>query len=166
MSHIEVLATDGIIQKRVLWIDIRSNGVYSGFCFNGSDMHTSYHADGNIFNTYNGKTIKIATFPPLKDLKDMEQIGCFGFSSEIREIPCLQYKMKKLDAATFIDVRAYKKRKKDVGCTCCVVKPQSTNFISAFTKDNITTEIHVFTNVKPWILIRTYEIKTDRFDVK
>jgi hypothetical protein len=114
MPHIEVLVTDGRIQKRILWLDIKSNGVYAGFCMNDTNFHTSYHADGHVFQTDGNRTQKIGDYAPLKDLKGLFQLGDFGFVGDLNLMMVPPYQMKKLDAIVYIDVRPYVERRKEL----------------------------------------------------
>jgi len=123
----------------------------------------SYHADGNVFFTINGETKKIATFRPLKGFTGVHQIGAFAFSSDLSRLRTPIYKMKRLHAATYIDVRQFIKEKCDIGCNVFLLEPNRFDLLNSFKKMPIT-EIHIFTQFKPWILIIVYGIKTDRYD--
>jgi hypothetical protein len=85
--RIELIATDGSIQKRLLWIEASSNGVYvSTVNKDGSKGHYSYHADGNTFFTTTGKAQKLVQFQPFSSFKGMQQLqsyvlGLGSFSS-------------------------------------------------------------------------------------
>jgi hypothetical protein len=164
LPHIEVLATDGKTQKRVLWLDIRTNGIYAGFCNNNIDIHISYHADGHLFQTINNKSAKIADFPPLKNLKGVCQLGSFGFASNLSSSN-VPYKMKRLDAVAYIDVRAFIKEKKDVGCNVCILEPKL-DFLAPLIQNLGVTESHIFSKFNPWVLVTVHEITTDRYDFK
>ena len=104
--HIELVATDGNIQKRILWVDVTSNGVYSGHCSENRDEHISYHSDGNVFhNWFGGKSTKTMTLSPLRDFKGRHQLYCTGFTSDLSRLHDTPlYQLKKLDAMVSIDL--------------------------------------------------------------
>ena len=157
ISHLEAIATDGQIQRRILWLDITRNGVYTGFCHRGADSHTSYHADGNVFWTFGGKSDKIATLVPLKDFKGIYQIAAFAFSRAItrmRDAPV--YEMKKLDFVTYVDVRSYSH---NIGCLVFLLEPKRFDKIEKLTNLQIAvSEFHIFPNLNPWVVIAFCEI--------
>jgi hypothetical protein len=156
--HIELVATDGKIQKRVLWVSSTNNGVYSGYCLEGQDIHVTYHADGNIFNNLTGKTKKAFTAEPLRNFTGQQQLTCFGFSNIISSLRSPFYKLKKLDAIVSVDVRNYQK---GVGCMVFLVETKSAalaELINSLYKANHPqiTEIHSFLECNPWIAIVLY----------
>ena len=163
VAQIEVLATDGKIQKRIIWIDVKRRGVYAGWCEKNRDFHFSYHSDGNVFRTINGKREKIATFQPLDKFKGIHQIASFAFSSDLSKLRVPSYRMNKLRAVTYIDVRYFVKEKCDVGCNVSLLEPNRFELLHGLTKIP-TTEIHIFTQFNPWILIDIYKVKTDCFN--
>jgi len=126
------------------------------------DIHLSYHADGNVFWTEDGKTRKIATFQPLKEFKNIHQISSFAFSSDLSRLRVPAYKMKRLRAVAYIDVRYFIKEKCDVGCNVYLLEPNRFELLEPLTKMP-TTEIHLFIQFIPWILIGVYKVKTNRF---
>lgn len=145
------------MQRRIFWLDITNNGVYTGFCHKSIDSHTSYHADGNVFWTYGGKSDKIATLAPLKDFKGIYQIAAFAFSREIeymRDAPV--YGMKKLDAVAYVDVRSYSHH---IGCLVFLLEPKRFDEFEKLSNLSIdVTEFHLFTNLNPWVLIAFHKI--------
>jgi hypothetical protein len=68
MPQLEILATDGNVQKSTLWLDVTLNGIYAGW-FSDKPNHISYHADGNFFLTSGDSTKKVSTFHELKELQ-------------------------------------------------------------------------------------------------
>lgn len=155
--HVELIATDGKVQKRILWVDVTSNGVYSGHCHEKRDIHISYHFDGNVYDNWSGKTRKTGVLPALKDLKGCHQLVGVGFTSDLSRMHDTPlYHLKKLDAIVNIDVRQYKR---GVGCQLYMVKPNGHDIIGQMMKWQNrpqVTEIHTFTRCNPWISLVLY----------
>jgi hypothetical protein len=151
MAAIEVIATDGVMQKRIVWINITQNGIYYSFVQDGVDTHSSYHRDGNVFKTVNGVIKKIATFEPLDAIKGTAQIASFGFTTNLSKLPFPEYKMqKKLHNIIFVDVRTYKHRD-DVGFNITLLEPRRYDLLVGI--ENIRSEIHLYTRFTPWLLL-------------
>ncbi len=110
MPDIEVIATNGEVQKRIIWVSISPNGVYYDFVRVGEDSHTSYHHDGSVWLTQNGVRKKIAQFDPLDKFKGSHNLSSFGFSQDIKKLRTVDYEMKKLNAIVLIDTRTYKSK--------------------------------------------------------
>ena len=160
MPQIEVIATDGNVQKRILWIDIAPNGIYVGWCEKTRDIHISYHKDGKVFWTTNGKTQKIATFKPLKNFTGTHQICSFAFTSNLHKLRTPTYKMKKRRAIVYVDVRQYAAKKSYIGCNISLLEPGKLELLKPINKMP-TKEIHILTQFRPWIVITIYEAKTE-----
>ena len=154
--RIELIATDGINQKRILWVAVTSNGVYSGFCFENRDLHISYHFDGNVFHNWFGeKPIKTRTLPSLKDLDNCYQLynACFTNNlNRLHDTP--PYKMEKLDAVVNVDTRAYPK---GIGVNLFIIPQNRPELISKIVRFPPTiTEAHLFLRCNPWIALVLY----------
>lgn len=162
MAQIEVIATDGKMQKRILWIDIRQNGVYAGWCQENADIHLSYHSDGKVFWTTDGETQRVGTFQPLREFRGRCQIGSFAFSGDLSKRTWTSaYRLKKLRAITYIDVRYFVKERCFVGCNVFLLEPKRFDLVRTYPK---TTEIHIFAQFVPWILIEVYRVRTVGFN--
>ena len=159
MPRIEIVATDGKSQKRVAWIHQTKNGVYLGFCKENKDVHISYHADGNVFRTEDGKKEKLATFQSFKDFKGKHQLAALWFSSDLsalQEVPI--YKMEKLDAVIYIDARQFIKSGKGIGCMIFLLEPGRFDLLNSLAESPPSiTEIHVFLEFKPWLVVAIYK---------
>lgn len=66
MTELGVIVTDGISQRRVIWVSISPNGIYYSHALKTvgeGDNHTSYHRDGSVYTAYLSKgddvTVKI-----------------------------------------------------------------------------------------------------------
>ena len=157
--HIELVATDGTSQRRILWADVTSNSVCSGMCLENADIHTTYHFDGNVFSNIIGKKPeKIYALPSLENFRGYHQLSGVGFTnnlSRLHDTPL--YKFKKLDAMVSIDVRAYKK---GVGCILFMVERNRYDvlgeLVKVFPPPLVSTEIHSFLTCNPWISLLLY----------
>jgi hypothetical protein len=153
--RIELIATDGIVQKRLLWIDARPNGVYiSRVHKDGSEDHYSYHVDGNTFLTTNGKKQKLVQLQPFSSFKGMCQLQCLvlglgSFSTRV------DYKQKKqLTATVYVDVRNYKSQM--IGCNPILLESYKMDKLN-FDPKTPLTELRVFSQFNPWIVLWMYE---------
>ena len=153
--HIELIATDGSVQKRILWAHSAPNGVYCGSCSDGQDTHVTYHADGNVFNNFSGKTTKAFTSKTFKEFTGHQQLLCSGFTNDMSHLHNPLYKLKKLDAIVSVDLRNYKK---GVGWLLFLVEANFTalaDLVKHFQTGNQPqiTEIHSFMECNPWLAI-------------
>lgn len=152
--HIELIATDGIVQKRVLWAHSAPNGVYCGMCTNGKDFHVTYHADGNVFTNFGGKTTKLFTGKNFKEFRGHQQLLSSGVTNYLSHGLYPSYVLKKVNALVSIDVRSYKQ---DVGCMLFMVEA-SFEALSSLVKElqsmgNLhVTEFHSFMECTPWLV--------------
>jgi len=160
--HVELIATDGTVQKRIVWVHFASNGVYCGSCIQGRDVHVSYHADGNIFNNFEGKTRKAYTGKPLSQFKGSVQLLASGGNPDLSGMLHPPYALKKLDAIVSIDVRNYKKM---FGCLVFLVETNNFDAVMQISKSLQDSEnppklmeTHSFLQCNPWLVIVTYDV--------
>jgi hypothetical protein len=158
--RIELIPTDSKVQKRIVWVHSTSNGVYCGSCIEGRDTHVSYHADGNIFNNFEGRIRKAYTTKPLNQLKGFHQLLASGGNSDISNMLHPPYALKKLDAIVSIDVRNYKKM---FGCLVFLVEANNVDAVAQIIKSFQNsrnppelTEVHSFLQCNPWLVIVMY----------
>jgi hypothetical protein len=154
--HVELIGTNGTIQKRILWFSVTSNGVYSGYCWKNRDFHTTYHFDGNVFiNWSNQKPKKTVTLPSLTELDSCHQLYSTGFSPNLERMhECPPYNLKKLDAILNIDTRAYVR---GIGVSFFIFPQNRPDLIPNMVRFPETkTEAHFFLNCNPWIGIVLY----------
>jgi hypothetical protein len=154
--HVELIATDGKIQKRILWVSVTSNGVYSGYCWKDRAVYISYHFDGNVFTHWSdGKPKKTATLPSLRDLDDSRQLYSTAFSSNLsrmHDIPV--YNLKKLDAIVNVDTRSHER---GIGVNLFIIPQNRFDLVGKvirFPPSN--NEAHFFFDCNPWIGLVLY----------
>lgn len=152
--HIELVATDGKTQKRVLWVDYTSNGVYAGYCSHGNQSYSSYHADGNFFiHGLGEKPTKVGTYQPLDTFKGSHQI----FSTVFTVLTNIPYNLKKLDALVSVDSRNYPK---GIGCSIELLEPNNSELLGSITKPiPEAKEVHLFLECKPWLSMVLYGLR-------
>jgi hypothetical protein len=153
-----LIATDGEIQKRILWVSVTSNGVYSGYCRGKRDEHTTYHFDGNVFVNWLGEKPKKAfVLPSLKDLKGCHQLLVTAFTSDLSQVHDTPLNHpNKLDGIVNIDTRVYKR---GIGCMLYMIKPNGHDLLGRVMKlqhKPSFTEIHMFLKCNPWISLVLY----------
>lgn len=156
--HIEILATDGKVQKRLVWVSFTTNGVYCGACLQNRDLHMSYHADGNFFSNYEGKAKKIGTLNKLADFKGSRQLFSAALANDIARMPHPTYNLKKLDAIVNVDIRRYDK---GLGCMVFLIEVNNysvlTEMLNRFHERSLMlTEVHLFMDCCPWLVVVLY----------
>ena len=153
--HVELIATDGVDQKRILWVAVTSNGVYSGYCEKDRGTHISYHFDGNVFHDWvGGKPKKTRTLPSLENLNDAYQLYSTGFTNNLKNLHEAPYSLKKLDAIVSIDTRSYLR---GIGVNLFIIPQNRFDLIAKtvqFPPHN--TEAHIFFTCNPWIALVLY----------
>jgi hypothetical protein len=153
LTRVELVATDGVTQRKVLWIDAKENGVYLGFCEQGQDSHTSYHRDGNVFSTINGKLVGRARFQRLDDFKNAQSVSSFGFPPDLRGFRGVDYVLKEVDAVVYLDVRPFQKERGFINCLVYLLEPQRFDLLKNLAKLPGLKQIQIFTNYQPWIVV-------------
>lgn len=152
-----LIATDGKIQKRILWFSVTSNGVYSGYCWKNRDFHTSYHFDGNVFTTLpNEKPKKIVTLPSLKDLDNVYQLYATSFPinfSRMHNHP--SYTLEKFDAVVSIDTRVHER---GIGVNFFIIPQNRFDLLGNILPTPTKIEAHFFFNCNPWIGLVLYGV--------
>lgn len=156
MPNIEVIATNGEIQRRIIWVSVTPNGLYCDIISEtNTDRHYSIHSDGSFWYTFAGMTIKDNQYEPLDKLKGRLQLVTFDFVPDITRIYTPDYKMVKLDSAIVVDVRAYNEPSRNyITCTLDLIEPKNYQALEGIEK--FGGEIHVYTQFKqfaPWIVI-------------
>lgn len=155
MTELEVIITDGVSQKRIIWISVSPNGIYSYFTLGGRGNHTSYHKDGSLWHTVNGVKQKTAQFQPLSSFKGSHQLSGMGFSTDMSGSPAMpSYTMKKLDSAVYVDVRPYIKKSADVGVNITLLEPKKYSLLEGI--ESFASEIHLYPYLNPWLVITIY----------
>jgi hypothetical protein len=154
--HIELIATDGKVQKRVLWAHCAPNGVYCGLCSaHGDDFHVTYHADGNVFVNSQGKAQKTNTGQTFKEFKGHTKLLWSGITKFLGHGFYPDYSLKKANALVSVDVRSYEQ---DIGCVLFMVEA-SFDALSSLVQElkswqyQQVTELHCFMECTPWIVI-------------
>jgi hypothetical protein len=160
MTEIEVIVTDGISQRRVIWVSITLNGIYYSYALKTTGKggyHTSYHMDGSVWSTHNGVKNKLAQYQPLKSFKGKQFLWNMVLSNMIGEVEAAPpYKMAKLDSAIHIDVRPYKKKQMGIGIRMILLEPKKYSLLKGI--EPTPKEMHVYPSYGyPWQVIMVYE---------
>jgi hypothetical protein len=158
--RVELLATDGKIQKRILFVSTTSNGIYCGFRIKESKTYTTYHSDGNVFTHLNdSKPERLTVAVPLDKFTGFYQLCCGGFSQNMLTLDSVDdYRLNKLDSTVTIDMRSY-----DGGVSLNVFLVERNNFaiLSEVSRsDPLQQEViecHLFTKFNPWVLFVLYK---------
>jgi len=152
----KLIATDGKIQKEILWFSVTSNSVCSGYCGDYGNFHTTYHFDGNVYTTYpNEKTKKLVTLPSLNNLKTFHQLYTTAFSNKLSQAHSSLYNLKKLDAIVNIDTRAHSNH---IGVHFFIIPKDRFDLLDKMLITPTIIEAHFFFNCNPWIGIVLYSV--------
>ena len=156
LTRIEVIATEGRLQKRILWVDARKNGVYLGYCFRDMDAHISYHVDGKMFQTVGSKATKMGDFQPLTSFKNTHQLAASGFTTDLSKLRGLAYSLKRLDAVVYLDMRAF--RGNFANCLVQLLEPQRFDLLMGSSILPGVKQIEIFTSYNPWIVVSILDL--------
>jgi hypothetical protein len=158
--YVELIATDGVSQERILWVTRTPKGVSSGYLSeapNLGNMHVTYHTNGKYHLRLNGEKHpkELGLRPPLSNLKGTALLFSTGFSTTIKKLYPLPYKLKRLDAMVSIDVRNYERH---LGCMVLLVEPNNFDALGKVAKfpPNEVLEVHSFLQCSPWLSIILY----------
>jgi hypothetical protein len=155
LAQIEILATDGAGQKRIIWVNVTPKGVYAGWCSQEDQIHVSYHADGNVYLSIAGKADKIASFRPLRKFREIYQLCRITLSTNLADLRIVDYRMKKILAAAYIDVRPFLAHGTKLGyidCGLYLLEPRRYDLIRKSTTGS-SAQIQLFTQFHPWVVM-------------
>jgi hypothetical protein len=126
-----------------------------GYCQEGREFHISYHQDGNMFRTIDGKPERMVQFQSFANFKDAQQIGAFAFTTDLNRFRDFSnYELKEVDAAVYLDMRALRKQHDFVNCLVELLEPQRFDLLKVFTSfPTRLKEIQMFTDYHPWIVV-------------
>ncbi len=148
--NMQVLATDGTSIRRLLWISRTAEGIETGYCMPGSDVHITYHTDGKKWITRNGAKVQVSQGPPLSQIKGKIQLFTYVFrSDDFEAIKALHppYREKSWDALFLVDVRMFHIWGA-LGCEVCILEPHQVHDLIGLPLKPIG---HIFTDEEPWI---------------
>ena len=91
MSKIEVIATNGIISKKIHFIAFNKNSILHAIV-TGQNRHVFIHSDGSLHvkqvDVKNAEhQPKNRSFKPLSDFKDSFRVASYTFTNDIAKIP-------------------------------------------------------------------------------
>ena len=159
-ARIEVLVTDGIEIRRLLWVQRKPNGVYFGMCNSmsnefGEIMHFSYHEDGNRFLTLKGKKMALGVGQRLSEFKGIFHIGQTVDAWVGKDVGHELYQYRKLYSAIYIDRRNFES---GLNMHLWLLEPFRFELLTnelAIERGNLGefSEIHIFSSLEPWIVV-------------
>jgi hypothetical protein len=151
---IEVIATDGIETRKLIWVKQDKDGsFYWGLCIRKRDSHSSYHASGRMqFSKYHEPTI----WERISHFKGMRQLCSIAIIRDLNKIKCShkKFERKKLDGTIYVDFRTLKRD--SVGISLHLIEKGHTEFLQSLTKIFPNSTIHLFTFTNPWLATVVY----------
>ena len=153
--RIEILATDGVLKVRLMWIQV-GRDIYWGHLIKGHDIHFAYHETGE----YHLKTADAGTeevryrtqWPPLTALKGMAAIAGFALDKQLDGLPWIPYTNERIDYMVWIDTRSMPDPV--LRTTILAVEPGRGDLISSLVQSAPSCPIYVYGNAKPWIAVQ------------
>ena len=151
-KRIEVVATDGIETRRLIWIQQgRDGSFYWGPCIPEGGFHSSYHASGKmLFSKYHEPTV----WERISKFKGIRQLSFIGMIKDLRKIHYSPFEHKKLDGVVYVDVRTLKGDQ--ISISLHLIEKGHTEFLQSLTKIFPNSMISLFTFTNPWIAIAVY----------
>jgi hypothetical protein len=151
-ERIEVVATDSIETRRLIWVEQCEDGsFYWGPCIPKGDFHSSYHASGEMhFSKYHEAQI----WEKIEGFKGIRQLCFVGIIKDLSQIHNSSYERKKLDGVAYVDVRTLKSNQ--ISISLHLVEKGHTEFVESLTKIFKNPAISLFTFTNPWVAIAVY----------
>lgn len=149
---IRVVATDGAVTKKILWICGTKKHICYGWDVPENIGHFTYHQSGKVHYKRNNKILgDVIQKISLSNFKGKIQVGNGGFNRNLSGLPNVDFDYKKVDGLVWIDIRTIKQSKKD---SCNIdfqlVEPGRKDLIYQWPGHR---SIHIFTFVQPWVVI-------------
>jgi hypothetical protein len=156
LDEIKILATDGTNQKEIIWVKVSPNGIYAGWCSQHDQIHVSYHSDGNVYLSIGKKKAdRIASSKPLRKFREIYQLCSITLSTNLRDLRVVDYHMKKVAAAVYVDVRPFVDRGAKRGyidCSLYLLEPRRFDLIRK-SLGSSPAQIQLLTQFRPWIVM-------------
>jgi hypothetical protein len=151
-KRIEVVATDGIETRRLIWVEQCEDGsFYWGICIPKGDFHSSYHASGEMhFSKYH----EAQTWEKIAEFKGTRQLCFVGIINDLSKIHNSPYERKKLDGVAYVDVRTLQSNQ--ISMSLHLVEKEHTEVLESVTKFFKNPTISLFTFTNPWVAIAVY----------
>ena len=148
-KRIEIVATDGIETRRLVWIEQdRDGSFYWGTTIPKSDFHSSYHASGKMhFSKYH----KPSFWERISEFKGTRQLASIAIVKDFHKIRHSQFKQRKLDGIVYVDFRTLKGDY--VNISLHLIEKGHTEFLQPLTKIFPNPMISLFTYTNPWVAI-------------
>ena len=153
MSKIEVIATNGIISKKIHFIAFNKNSILCAIV-TGQNRHAIIHQD-DVKNAEHLDQPKNRSFKPLSDFKNSFRVASYTFTNDIAKIPTPNYSKKKSMKSLIcpIDVRNYPPNNQIV-CDVNLVEPERYDLIEAIKPPDCKK--FLYSHFVPWIVISVY----------
>lgn len=151
---IRVVATDGKITKKILWVCGTKEHISYGWDIPENIGHFTYHKSGKIHYKKDDKILgDVVQKIPLSSFKGVVHVGNGGFSKKLSELPNVDFDYKKVDGLVWIDIRTLPLSKRDhFNIDFQLAEPGKIDMINYRLGYR---SINIFTFVSPWVVILT-----------
>lgn len=183
-KRLVLVATDGNRAIRLVWLRVKSDGIYGSFFHSSIHMHKSYHRDGTVHMKYEGPMQNVgnveevfketgysrdgAKGPPLDSFT-----GYFPFLQGISRLDAdcferlMPYDFRTGDCPLIVDSRSIQGEQLSVNYHLDLIEVGSYEILSKrmaeyqhiFTNAGMICEHHCYLEFEPWVLVNLAYLK-------
>jgi hypothetical protein len=155
VQSFEVVARSGSQEKRLLGVRISPSDFYFTFHYGGNN-HYSYHKDGTIWITRDGRRKKISENLPLDKFKDFCGITSVAFERiDFKNTTPTRKRTK-----VVLDVGSIFERGMNLGISVHLVETDRNDLVDELTGKTKSVSHNLIKSANPWILITASESNT------
>jgi len=149
-----LVITNGLVQRKFLWITLRKTGIYVAFGGPGS-VHTSYHTDGNFHWKVGNIAQDLDRKPPLPNIATpiLLQSATAGISNDVLDkFELTEFNDISVDRVIYLDNR---KLPNSVYYQIWAVPPFMHGDVPLMIDE--PAHVHFCTHTQPWLMAIIYE---------
>ena len=160
---IEVIATNGIINKKIHFIAFNKNSILYNIV-TGQNRHVTIHSDGSLHVKHIGDLVTehldqpyTRSFKSFFDFKGSCRVASYSFSQDVTKIPTPDYlKKSRKSVICLVDVRNYPANSQIV-CDVTLIEPERYDLICAIKPPSCKK--YLYSHFVPWVVISVYAIE-------
>jgi len=159
--RLRLVVSDGEEKIDLIWLEHTGKDIYYGFVGNPSKM--TYHESGyRHYKTKDGELEKFTPDQPLSEFKGQRQLCSFLFNPKSANDKKVgkNFTGKKADTVVYLDARTLPSI---IGVTLGLIDNISLNSLLSPSriKDIDMKQVHLITNVEPWIFVTIHGMKNE-----
>ena len=149
---IRVVATDGKVAKKILWVKRTSRHIVYGWDIHDTGYFT-YHESGKLHFKHKNKIVGGETQKiPLIKFKGRTQVGHGGFNKNLSGLPNVDFDFKKVNGLVWIDTRTITSKNDSIGIDLQLIEADRLDLTHRWPNHK---SLHVFTSITPWVVVTT-----------